>query len=52
MIMAKSIAEARANCEHRVRGEGRESWVSRFFKATVDHPEQPVAFLVEKSRIV
>ena len=48
MIMAKSITEARVNCEHRVRGEGRESWVSRFFKATADHPEQPVAFLVEK----
>ena len=48
MIMAKSITEARANYEHLVRGEGRESWVSRFFKATADNPEQPVAFLVEK----
>lgn len=48
MIMAKSITEARANCEHLVRGEGRESWVSRFFKATQDDPDQPVAFLVDK----
>lgn len=48
MIMAKSITEARANCEHLVRGEGRESWVSRFFKATADAPDQPVAFLVDK----
>jgi hypothetical protein len=48
MIMAKSITEARANCEHLVRGEGCESWVSRFFKATADAPDQPVAFLVDK----
>ncbi len=48
MIMAKSITEARANCEHLVHGEGRESWVSRFFKATKDTPDKPVAFLVDK----
>ncbi len=48
MIQAKSITEARANCEHRVRGEGRESWISRFFKATADTPDDPVAFLVDK----
>lgn len=48
MIMAKSITEARANCEHRVHGEARESWISRFFKATADAPDHPVAFLVDK----
>ena len=48
MMMAKSITEARANREHRQRGEGRDSWVSRFFKATAENPDQPVAFLVEK----
>lgn len=48
MIMAKSITEARTNCEHLVHGEGRESWVFRFFKATAATPEHPVAFLVDK----
>ena len=48
MMIAKSMTEARANREHRARGAGRDSWVSRLFKATADNPEQPVAFLVEK----
>lgn len=48
MILAKSIVEARANCEHRVHPDGRESHISRFFKASAEAPDQPVAFLVDK----
>ena len=48
MILAKSIAEARAQRTHLIHADGRESWVSRFFTASADTPDQPVAFLVEK----
>ena len=44
MIMAKSITEARANCEHLVRGEGRESWVSGFSKPPRTHRSIPLPF--------
>jgi hypothetical protein len=46
MILAKSLAETQRT--HLVHPDGRETWVSRFFTASVDTPEQPVAFLVEK----
>jgi hypothetical protein len=48
MILAKSSLEARANPTHIRHPDGRETWVSRFFTASADAPEQPVAFLVEK----
>ena len=48
MILAKSITEARENCTHIRHPDGRESWVYRFFTASADAPDQPVAFLVEK----
>jgi hypothetical protein len=49
MILAKSILQARANRTHRIHTDGRESWVSRFFTATAETPDTPVAFLVEKT---
>lgn len=48
MILAKSLAEARAQCTHLVHPDGRETWVSRLFTASAEAPEAPVAFLVEK----
>lgn len=48
MILAKSIVEARAGQEHRQHGDGRESMISRFFKASASDPQKPMAFLVEK----
>ncbi len=48
MIVAKSMAEARANRTHLVHADGRESWVSRLFTASAEASPQPVAFLVEK----
>lgn len=48
MILAKSLAEAQAQRTHRVHPDGRETWVSRFFTASADTPDRPVAFLVEK----
>lgn len=48
MILAKSLAEAQAQRTHLTHADGRESWVSRFFTASADTPDQPVAFLVEK----
>ena len=48
MVVAKSIAEARSDFTHIVHDDGRESWVSRFFNATPEEPERPVAFLVDK----
>lgn len=48
MIVAKSIVEARADYTHIIHDDGRESGVSRFFSATPEEPEQPVAFLVDK----
>lgn len=48
MILAKAMSEARAQRTHLVHADGRESWVSRFFTASPDTPDRPVAFLVEK----
>lgn len=48
MILAKSLTEAQAQRAHIVHSDGRETWVSRYFTASADTPEQPVAFLVEK----
>jgi hypothetical protein len=41
--------EARAQRTHVVHPDGRESWLSRFFTASAETPDQPVAFLVEKA---
>jgi hypothetical protein len=48
MILAKSSLEARANRTHRVHPDGHETWVSRFFMASAEKPDMPVAFLVEQ----
>ena len=48
MILAKSSLEARANRTHRVHPDGHETWVSRFFTASAERPDMPVAFLVEQ----
>ena len=48
MILSKSSVEARAHPAHLVHADGRESSVWRFFSATAETPDQPVAFLVEK----
>jgi hypothetical protein len=48
MILAKSSVEARAQRTHLLHADGRESWLWRFFTATPETPDQPVAFLVEK----
>lgn len=49
MILVTSSVEARANRIHRAHADGRESWISRFFTASAEAPEQPYAFLVEKN---
>jgi hypothetical protein len=49
MILAKSIVEARANCEHRVTPDGHETRIARFFRASAEEPDQPMAFLVDKT---
>ena len=48
MILTQTVAAARQQQTHLVHHDGRESWVSRFFTASAESPEQPVAFLVEK----
>jgi hypothetical protein len=48
MILAKSSLEARANRTHRVHADGHETWVWRFFTASAERPDVPVAFLVEQ----
>jgi hypothetical protein len=48
MILVKSMSEAHANRIHRLHPDGRETWVSRFFTASAEAPDQPVAFYVEK----
>jgi hypothetical protein len=48
MMLAKSMSEARVNRTHRLHPDGRETWISRFFTASAEAPEQPVAFYVEK----
>jgi hypothetical protein len=48
MILAKSLAEARAQRTHLVHPDGRETWVSRLFTTSAEAPDTPVAFLVEK----
>jgi hypothetical protein len=48
MILAKSLLEAQAQRTHLVHPDGRETWVSRFFTASAETPDQPVAFVVEK----
>jgi hypothetical protein len=49
MILTKSSVEARAQRTHLLHADGRESWSSRFFTATPETPDRPVAFLVEKN---
>lgn len=48
MIRVKSMSEARAHRIHRVHPDGRETWISQFFTASAEAPDQPVAFYVEK----
>jgi hypothetical protein len=48
MILTKSSIEARAQRTHLVHPDGRETWLSRFFTASAEQPDKPVAFLVEK----
>ena len=48
MILTKSSVEARAQRTHLVHSDGRESWLWRFFTASAETPDKPVAFLVEK----
>jgi hypothetical protein len=48
MILTKSRVEACAQSTHLIHADGRESWSWRFFMATPETPDQPVAFLVEK----
>jgi hypothetical protein len=49
MILTRSSVEARAQRTHVVHPDGRESWLSRFFTASAETPDTPVAFLVEKA---
>jgi hypothetical protein len=49
MILTKSSVEARAQRTHLMHPDGRESWLSRFFTASAETPDRPVAFLVEKA---
>ena len=48
MILAKSLAEARAQRTHLVHPDGRDTWVSRVFTASAETPETPMALFVEK----
>jgi len=48
MILAQSLAEARAQRTQRVLPDGRAIWVSRVFPTSGATPEMPMASLVEQ----
>jgi hypothetical protein len=48
MIRVVSTDEGMASRALSVRGENRQSWISRYFLASKEAPRQPVGFMVEK----